>query len=226
MVKTAAECTREYVYKCPWHIAIQGYQERFRNLPHPKIPTLVGADVEQYQFDSDSKECLSWVIKGYIRPEFPSWMMRLARIDTITFITENKVDHANKTFTIRIRNDSYKRVFEVNEIVTFTVHPENPEWTLYQQKSELRILVWLAGFEQQAQKVVMEKYLDGYQEGRETDEDFIAEIMKQNPIPACGFLESKARSHLQGDEVAYEEGGSSDQKRISAGSRDVGEERA
>jgi hypothetical protein len=204
--RMATECIREYVYHNSWNIVIQAYQERFRNLPHPKIPSLTAMELENFSICSsnehkvdqndDDELVVSWIGKGHIKPDLPSWILRWVKLDDVVFITENKVDHKNKKFTIRIRNESFQKIFEVNEEVAFSVHPENSEWTLYQQRSEFKILVWLAGFESSAQNAVLKKYVEGYQEGRDTDEAYILDILKKNPVPQFGYIESKVRESV------------------------------
>lgn len=123
----------------------------------------------------------------------------------VIFITENSVDYTDQVFAIKVYNESYRSVFIVNEMNCFKPHPENSEWTVYQQKSEFKINIWLAGYEKRVQESVMEKYLEGYDEGRKVDEEFVQLILNRNGNAMYGYLEHKARLALNLDEFTAED---------------------
>ena len=52
---------------------------------------------------------------------------------------ENTLDKANRTLRIVAWNESFCTMVKMQELVIYSVHPDNPEWTIVEQSAELQI---------------------------------------------------------------------------------------
>ena len=67
-------------------------------------------------------------------------------IDYLLFRQKNTLDRANRTLRIDAWNESFSARIEIQELCMYTVHPENPEWTCFEQSADLDIKSFF-GFE-------------------------------------------------------------------------------
>ncbi|SPQ97810.1 unnamed protein product (mitochondrion) [Plasmodiophora brassicae] len=183
-----------HTYKEPWHVVIQAYQERFRQLPHPKIPALVEATFNGFDYNAANQE-LTWIVLGKIELPIPSWVKRLSGCTHCTFRTTNTLNYKDRTMRIQITNDEYRQVAVVEETNCFRVHPDNDQWTEYEQVSRLTIRS-LLGMQSQVEGIVMRSYSEQYEAGRQVDNDFIQQLLALGRLPARGFLEEMAIARL------------------------------
>lgn len=63
-------------------------------------------------------------------------------------------------------------------LLIFQVHPENPEWTCYEQSALLDIKYFL-GFESTMEKLGMKQYIQNISKGKEIIEFYIDELRKE-----------------------------------------------
>ena len=52
---------------------------------------------------------------------------------------KNTLDKANRTLRIVAWNESFCKLVKIQELVIYSVHPDNPEWTIEEQSAELEI---------------------------------------------------------------------------------------
>src|SRR5690348_5774168 len=123
-----------HTYKEPWHLVIQAYQKRFENLPHPRIPALLGAVFDSFTYDPALRE-LSWVVIGQVDVPVASWVKKLSGCSHCMFRTTNTINYSARTLKIRISNDDFRHIAVVEENNCFRVHPDNDQWTEYEQVS-------------------------------------------------------------------------------------------
>jgi hypothetical protein len=64
----------------------------------------------------------------------------------------------------------------INEICLYSVHPENPEWTCFEQKAELDIKSFF-GFEGTAEKLAIKEYSNSIGRSKDIMEYHIKELV-------------------------------------------------
>ena len=67
-------------------------------------------------------------------------------IDYLLFRQKNTLDRANRTLRIDAWNESFNTRVEIQELCVYSVHPENPDWTCFEQSADLDIKSFF-GFE-------------------------------------------------------------------------------
>eukprot|EP00474_Spongospora_subterranea_P001320 CRZ01778.1 hypothetical protein [Spongospora subterranea] len=183
-----------HTYKEPWHLVIQAYQQRFENLPHPRIPALLGAEFDNFAYEPSSQE-LSWVVLGQVDVPVASWVKKLSGCSHCIFRTINTINYSARTLKIRITNDDFRHIAVVEESNCFRVHPENDQWTEYEQVSRLTIRS-LLGMQSQVEGIVMKSYSENYEAGRSVDNEFIQKLLGAGHLPRRGYLEAMTVAHL------------------------------
>ena len=63
-------------------------------------------------------------------------------------------DLRNRTLRIEAWNESFQSRVTINEYCIYSVHPENPDWTCFEQSAELDIKSFF-GFEGTAEKIAI-----------------------------------------------------------------------
>jgi hypothetical protein len=123
-----SEVSREFIYYAPWDIVVQAYQRRFEVIPTPRFETIAGQEFSEFETLTTDEQVAQWLVKLFIRPVVPSWLMKLIGLQHVVFWSRNIIDHNNKTLTVQVRNESLKDLFDVNEKIVYSIHPENHNW--------------------------------------------------------------------------------------------------
>ena len=69
-------------------------------------------------------------------------------------------------------NESFENRVEINEYCVYSVHPENPDWTCFEQSAELDIKNFF-GFEGTAEKIAIKEYSKSIEKSKDIMEHFI-----------------------------------------------------
>ncbi|KAF9925385.1 hypothetical protein FBU30_004798 [Linnemannia zychae] len=105
--------------------------------PNPFASHVLGCDVIDRQVDpvTGVLRTTRLILKQGV---LPRWGRGLIKNPDAYIIEESEVDPRTQTMVTRTKNLNHVRVMQVEEVQTFTVHPENPKWT--QVKTEARII--------------------------------------------------------------------------------------
>ena len=76
----------------------------------------------------------------------PYLLKKVIGIDYLLFRQKNTLDRANRTLRIDAWNESFNTRVEIQELCVYSVHPENPDWTCFEQSADLDIKSFF-GFE-------------------------------------------------------------------------------
>ncbi|XP_045122663.1 SEC14-like protein 1 isoform X10 [Portunus trituberculatus] len=163
------------VYKYPFEMVMEAYVRRF-----PKcdmIPIMAGTDILKETTSKDgavnqiSRRCRLHV-------EAPYLLKKIMGVEFIHFIQTNTLDRRNRTLKIDAYNESFSSRVVIKEHCTYSVHPENSEWTCFEQTASLDIKSFF-GFESTVEKIAMKQYSQNISKGKEIIEHFITELKKE-----------------------------------------------
>ncbi|XP_076239595.1 real-time [Calliopsis andreniformis] len=166
------------VYKHPFPLVMMAYERRFPTCP--QIPVFVGCEVVS------DEECKNGAIRVTERRcklnvEAPYILKKIIGVDFVYFIQKNVLDRRNCILEIEAYNESFSSRVTVIEKCRYFVHPENSEWTCFEQTASLDIRNFF-GFENSMEKFAMKQYAQNIAKGKEIIEYFINELKQEGII--------------------------------------------
>ncbi|KXJ81298.1 hypothetical protein RP20_CCG020549 [Aedes albopictus] len=108
----------------------------------------------------------------------PYLFKKIIGIDVAYFIQTNFLDMKARTLNIEAINETFSSRIEIFEKCRYYAHPENPDWTCFDQVATLDIKNFF-GFEHSMEKMGMKQYSQTTQKGKEIIEFFINELKKE-----------------------------------------------
>ncbi|GLH14610.1 uncharacterized protein GBIM_18966 [Gryllus bimaculatus] len=156
-----------YGLTCP-----EAYERRFPTCP--QIPVFVGCEVLADETSEDGahhkkeRRCKLLV-------EAPYLLKKIIGVDFVYFIQKNCLDRRQRVLHIEAYNETFSSRVEVMERCKYFVHPENSEWTCFEQSASLDIKSFF-GFENSMEKLAMKQYTQNISKGKEIIEHFINEL--------------------------------------------------
>lgn len=115
--------------------------------------------------------------------EAPYLFKKLIGLDVVYFIQNNFLDMRARSLNIEAVNETYSSRIEIFERCRYYAHPENPEWTCFDQTATLDIKNFF-GFEHSMEKMGMKQYTQTTLKGKEIIEYFIEELKKDGVTSA------------------------------------------
>lgn len=107
----------------------------------------------------------------------PYLLKKVIGLDHVFFIQNNFLDLRARSLNIEATNETYASKVEIFERCRYYAHPENPDWTCFDQMATLDIKNFF-GFEHSIEKMGMKQYTQTTLKGREIIEYFIEELSK------------------------------------------------
>lgn len=89
--------------------------------------------------------------------EVPYLLKKIMGVEHLLFRQKNTLDRRERTLKIDAWNESFSNRVVIKEFCVYSVHPENPEWTCFEQSADLDIRSFF-GFEGVAEKVAINEY--------------------------------------------------------------------
>ncbi|ETN68996.1 hypothetical protein RB195_025957 [Necator americanus] len=172
MVQTYQSPVR--VYKHPFELVMAAYEKRFPTCP--QIPIFVGSEVT---YEYNSEDGAEWVIerKCQLNVDAPYLVKKIAGVDYVYFTQKNSLDRRKRTLLIEASNISFSSRIVVKENCHYYVHPDNPDWTCFEQNAALDVKSFF-GFEAAVEKLAVKQYAANLAKGKEILEYFIDELIK------------------------------------------------
>ncbi|XP_076672393.1 real-time isoform X2 [Andrena cerasifolii] len=166
------------VYKHPFPLVMMAYERRFPTCP--QIPVFVGCEIVS---DEESKNGGLRVTERRckLNVEAPYILKKIIGVDFVYFIQKNVLDKRNCILEIEAFNESFSSRVTVIEKCRYFIHPENSEWTCFEQTASLDIRNFL-GFENSMEKFAMKQYAQNIAKGKEIIEYFIDELKQEGII--------------------------------------------
>uniref|UniRef100_A0A8C8MEY0 SEC14-like protein 1 n=1 Tax=Oncorhynchus tshawytscha TaxID=74940 RepID=A0A8C8MEY0_ONCTS len=160
------------VYKHPFELIMAAYVRRFPNCP--LIPIFVDSEVVKEEH-SDDGATVFIERRCKVEADAPRLFKRMAGVDYLYFIHKNTLDRRERALHIEVVNETFSNRVIVHEICNYTVHPENEEWTCFEQTASLDIKSFF-GFENAAEKLAMKQYANSIKKGKEIIEYYLKEL--------------------------------------------------
>lgn len=110
--------------------------------------------------------------------EAPYLFKKLIGLDVVYFVQNNYLDMKARSLSIEAVNETYSSRIEIFERCRYYAHPENPDWTCFDQIATLDIKNFF-GFEHSMEKMGMKQYTQTTLKGKEIIEYFIEELRKE-----------------------------------------------
>lgn len=163
------------IYKYPFELVMAAYEKRFPTCK--MIPVFIGSDVtSEFKSDDGAEHVIERRCK--LNVDCPYILKKIAGVDFVYFIQKNSLDRRNRTLKIEARNESFSSRIVINENCTYTVHPENPDWTCFEQFASLDVKSFF-GFESTVEKIAMKQYSLNIGKGKEVIEHYINELLSE-----------------------------------------------
>ncbi|CAH2307875.1 SEC14 5 [Pelobates cultripes] len=163
------------VYKHPFELVMAAYERRFPTCP--LIPVFLGSDiVQEHKSEDGSVHVVERICK--LNVDAPRLLKRIAGVEFVFFIQKNTLNWKDRTLLIEARNETFSTRVLVNETCSYSVHPENEEWTCFEQSASLDIKSFF-GFESTVEKIAMKQYTANIKRGKEVIEFYLNELISQ-----------------------------------------------
>ncbi|XP_073823469.1 real-time isoform X1 [Musca autumnalis] len=198
------------VYKHPFELVMLAYEKRFPKCP--QMPIVLDCEIvkdevlENGAQRKTSRRCKLAVDAPYI-------FKKLIGVEHVYFLQHNYLDLANRTLNIEAVNESFSSRIEIFERCRYYAHPENPDWTCFDQTATLDIKNFF-GFEHSMEKMGMKQYTQTTLKGKEIIEYFINELKEEGITevarwqPPADAPPLSPKTRVEGEEDAEKENGS------------------
>ncbi|NXG48682.1 S14L5 protein, partial [Psilopogon haemacephalus] len=180
-------CARRQQLPCS--LCPQAYERRFPTCP--QIPVFLGSEVLH---ESRSEDGAIHVVERSckLNVEAPRLLKKasgasgflcrpppaMAGVEHVFFIQRNTVNWRERTLRIEAHNETFANRVVVLETCSYSVHPENEEWTCFEQSASLDIKSFF-GFESTVEKIAMKQYTSNIKRGKEVIEHYLKELISQ-----------------------------------------------
>ncbi|EFN83960.1 protein real-time isoform X2 [Harpegnathos saltator] len=178
------------VYKHPFALVMMAYERRFPTCP--QIPVFIGCEV---MLDEESKDgaVRTTERRCKLNVEAPYILKKIIGVDFVYFIQRNILDRRNNVLEIEAYNESFSSRVTVIEKCRYFIHPENPDWTCFEQTASLDIRNFF-GFENSMEKLAMKQYAQNIAKGKEIIEFFINQLKEEGITYVSPWKDSQEKS--------------------------------
>ncbi|XP_046681100.1 SEC14-like protein 1 isoform X2 [Homalodisca vitripennis] len=160
------------VYKYPFELVMKAYERRF---PTCKlIPVVLACDITSDTTSADGAVRVT-ERRCKLNVDAPFLIKKIIGVDHVFFIQKNVLNLRTRTLEIEAYNESFSNRVVVLEKCRYFVHPENSEWTCFEQNASVDINFFF-GFESSIEKLAMKQYGDNIAKGKEIIEHFMDEL--------------------------------------------------
>ena len=163
------------VYKKPFELVMMAYEKRFPTCP--EIPIVMETEIIEEEIDEENGVHII-DRRAKLDVEAPYLLKKLMGVEFLLFRQRNTLDKKNRTLTIDAWNESFAHRIIINEVCVYSVHPENTEWTCFEQKAELDIKNFF-GFEGTAEKLAVKEYSKSLGKSKDIMEHYIQVLAEQ-----------------------------------------------
>ncbi|XP_006190113.2 SEC14-like protein 5 [Camelus ferus] len=163
------------IYKYPFELVMAAYEKRFPTCP--QIPVFLGSEVLS-EFRSADGAVHVVERSCRLRVEAPRLLRKIAGVEHVVFVQRNVLNWKERTLLIEAHNETFASRVVVKENCSYTVHPENEEWTCFEQSASLDIRSFF-GFESALEKIAMKQYTANVKKGKEVIEHYLNELISQ-----------------------------------------------
>ncbi|KAG7238237.1 hypothetical protein INR49_031152, partial [Caranx melampygus] len=154
------------------------------------IPMFVASDVVNEESSEDGathrieRRCALDV-------DAPRLLKRIAGVDYVYFIQKNTLNRKERTLHIESHNETFSNRVIIHETCCYSVHPENEDWTCFEQTASLDIKSFF-GFESTVEKIAMKQYASSINKGKEIIEYYLRELEDEGITQVPRWMPSAA----------------------------------
>ncbi|NXF20003.1 S14L1 protein, partial [Rhodinocichla rosea] len=151
------------------------YERRFPTCP--LIPMFVASDtVNEYKSEDEAIHVIERRCKLDI--DAPRLLKKIAGVDYVYFVQKNSLNRRERTLHIEAYNETFSNRVIINEHCSYTVHPDNEDWTCFEQSASLDIKSFF-GFESTVEKIAMKQYTSNIKKGKEIIEYYLKQLEEE-----------------------------------------------
>uniref|UniRef100_A0A8C9PU91 PRELI/MSF1 domain-containing protein n=1 Tax=Spermophilus dauricus TaxID=99837 RepID=A0A8C9PU91_SPEDA len=151
------------------------YERRFPTCP--LIPMFVDSDtVNEFKSEDGAIHVIERRCKLDI--DAPRLLKKIAGVDYVYFVQKNSLNSRERTLHIEAHNETFSNRVIINEHCCYTVHPENEDWTCFEQSASLDIKSFF-GFESTVEKIAMKQYTSNIKKGKEIIEYYLRQLEEE-----------------------------------------------
>uniref|UniRef100_A0A146KPL5 SEC14-like protein 1 n=1 Tax=Lygus hesperus TaxID=30085 RepID=A0A146KPL5_LYGHE len=163
------------VYKYPFELIMKAYERRFPSCP--QIPIVMNCEVIS-EWESPDGSLRKTERRCKLHVDAPYLLKKVIGVDHVFFIQKNNLNFRNRTLEIEAYNESFANRVEVLETCRYFVHPENDDWTCFEQTAEVDIKSFFS-IEHTIEKLAMKQYSANIAKGKEILEHFIQQLKEE-----------------------------------------------
>ncbi|ETN65821.1 CRAL/TRIO domain-containing protein [Anopheles darlingi] len=153
----------------------RAYERRFPTCP--QMPIVLDCEIiEDKLYENGARRDTKRRCK--IAVEAPYLIKKIIGVDVVFFIQKNFLDMKTRTLSIEATNESFATRVEIFEKCRYYAHPENPDWTCFDQTATLDIKNFF-GIEHSMEKMGMKQYTQTTLKGKEIIEYFVNELKQE-----------------------------------------------
>ncbi|XP_030029822.2 protein real-time isoform X1 [Manduca sexta] len=160
------------VHKYPFEMVMAAYERRFPNCP--QIPVVIDCAITEDSWSADDSQRHT-TRRCQLNVEAPYLLKKMIGVDYIYFIQKNHLDLKGRVLEIEATNETFASRVGVVEKCKYYVHPENSEWTCFEQSALLDVKNFF-GLENTVEKIAMKQYAANIAKGKELIESFMKEV--------------------------------------------------
>ncbi|XP_073956386.1 real-time [Choristoneura fumiferana] len=160
------------VHKFPFEMVMAAYERRFPSCP--QIPVVVECVITADSWSADDSQ-RDTSRRCQLNVEAPYLLKKMVGVDYVYFMQTNHLDLKERVLEIEAINETFSSRVEVLEKCRYYVHPENPQWTCFEQSALLDVKNFF-GLESTVEKIAMKQYSSNIAKGKELIESFMKEV--------------------------------------------------
>ncbi|XP_072029459.1 SEC14-like protein 1 [Amphiura filiformis] len=163
------------VYKYPFELVMRAYEKRFPTCK--MIPIFLGSEtMSEYKSDDGAIHIVERRCK--LNLDAPYLLKKITGVEFVYFIQKNSLNKRDRTLKIEAYNETFSTRVIVEEGCTYTVHPENSDWTCFEQTASLEVKSFF-GFESNVEKMAVKHYAASIKKGKEIIMYYINELLSE-----------------------------------------------
>ncbi|KOB72297.1 SEC14-like protein 1, partial [Operophtera brumata] len=130
----------------------------------PQIPIVVECTITEDSWSADNSQ-RDTTRRCQLNVDAPYLLKKMIGVDYVYFVQKNHLDLKSRVLEIEATNDTFAS----------RVHPENSEWTCFEQTALLDVKNFF-GIESTVEKIAMKQYAANIAKGKELIESFMVEV--------------------------------------------------
>lgn len=185
------------VYKYPFELVMRAYEMRFPTCD--MIPVVKETEILEEDVSADGAV---HVIdrRAKLNIDVPYLMKKFMGVEHLLFRQKNTLDRRNRTLQIDAWNESFSNRVVIKELCLYSVHPENPNWTCFEQSADLDVRNFF-GFEGTAEKVAINEYSKNIAKSKDIMEAHI-NVLSEQGVTHVDIWKAPASSGVDVEEAA------------------------